>query len=147
MVHFIRSSLPKSNLFFGLRNRTTEVPKPEKARNIKENRHSDYFSTASKQQDVHLSSPRDNLFSFFYTSWDVGLRKYRLFGQSCTEQNRLLQLKNKNNRKQEIVPKGAYLLLFLSYKKNILCLAENTSLLLSFFEKCCFFVINMISLL
>lgn len=53
----------KNHRFLWLRNRTTDNRKCEKARNIKEKRTIEMFSTASKQQDVLLSSPRDNYLS------------------------------------------------------------------------------------
>ena len=50
----------KNHRFPWLRNRTTDNRKCEKARNIKEKRTIEMFNTVSKQQDAHLSSPRDN---------------------------------------------------------------------------------------
>lgn len=47
----------KNHRFLWLRNRTTDNRKCEKARNIKEKRTIEMFSTVSKAQDVHLSSP------------------------------------------------------------------------------------------
>ena len=46
----------KNHRFLWLRNRTTDNRKCEKARNIKEKRTIEMFSTASKRQDVLLSS-------------------------------------------------------------------------------------------
>ena len=51
----------KNHRFLWLRNRTTDNRKCEKARNIKEKRTIEMFSTVSKQLVEHLSSPRDNL--------------------------------------------------------------------------------------
>lgn len=53
----------KNHRFPWLRNRTTDNRKCEKARNIKEKRTIEMFSTVSKQREEHLSSPRDNRFS------------------------------------------------------------------------------------
>ena len=50
----------KNHRFPWLRNRTTDNRKCEKARNIKEKRTIEMFSTASKPLVVHLSSPRDS---------------------------------------------------------------------------------------
>ena len=51
----------KNNRFLWLRNRTTNNRKCEKARNIKEKRTIEMFSTASKPLVAHLSSASDNL--------------------------------------------------------------------------------------
>ena len=51
----------KNHRFLWLRNRTTDNRKCEKARNIKEKRTIEMFSTASKPPVAHLSSPRDKL--------------------------------------------------------------------------------------
>ena len=51
----------KNHRFLWLRNRTTDNRKCEKARNIKEKRTIEMFSTASKPPVAHLSSARDNL--------------------------------------------------------------------------------------
>ena len=50
----------KNHRFPWLRNRTTDNRKCEKARNIKEKRTIEMFSTVSKQLVAHLSSARDN---------------------------------------------------------------------------------------
>ena len=50
----------KNHRFLWLRNRTTDNRKCEKARNIKEKRTIEMFSTVSKQLDVLRSSQRDN---------------------------------------------------------------------------------------
>ena len=50
----------KNHRFLWLRNRTTDNRKCEKARNIKEKRTIEMFSTVSKQLVAHLSSQRDN---------------------------------------------------------------------------------------
>lgn len=51
----------KNHRFPWLRNRTTDNRKCEKARNIKEKRTIEMFSTVSKQLVVHRSFQRDNL--------------------------------------------------------------------------------------
>ena len=51
----------KNHRFLWLRNRTTDNRKCEKARNIKEKRTIEMFSTVSKQLDVHHSSQNVNL--------------------------------------------------------------------------------------
>lgn len=50
----------KNHRFLWLRNRTTNNRKCEKARNIKEKRTIEMFSTVSKQLVEHHSSQRDN---------------------------------------------------------------------------------------
>ena len=50
----------KNHRFLWLRNRTTNNRKCEKARNIKEKRTIEMFSTVSKQLDVHHSSQNVN---------------------------------------------------------------------------------------
>ena len=50
----------KNHRFLWLRNRTTDNRKCEKARNIKEKRTIEMFSTASKPLVALRSSPRDN---------------------------------------------------------------------------------------
>ena len=117
----------KNHRFLWLRNRTTDNRKCEKARNIKEKRTIEMFSTASKRRDVLLSSPRDNFHCFSVRLWTLFCRKLDAFGvvrvsQKCSvllrkEQVRSTQgtriaSENKSLMKQEIVPQGAYLLLF-----------------------------------
>ena len=53
----------KNHRFPWLRNRTTDNRKCEKARNIKEKRTIEMFSTVSKQLVAHLSSASDNFLS------------------------------------------------------------------------------------
>ena len=55
----------KNHRFLWLRNRTTDNRKCEKARNIKEKRTIEMFSTVSKQLVEHHSSQRDNLYESF----------------------------------------------------------------------------------
>ena len=50
----------KNHRFPWLRNRTTDNRKCEKARNIKEKRTIEMFSTVSRQLVAQASSPRDN---------------------------------------------------------------------------------------
>lgn len=50
----------KNHRFLWLRNRTTNNRKCEKARNIKEKRTIEMFSTVSKKQEERASSQRDN---------------------------------------------------------------------------------------
>ena len=50
----------KNHRFLWLRNRTTDNRKCEKARNIKEKRTIEMFSTASRLPVARLSSARDN---------------------------------------------------------------------------------------
>lgn len=54
----------KNHRFLWLRNRTTDNRKCEKARNIKEKRTIEMFSTASKQPVAHLSSASVNSSSY-----------------------------------------------------------------------------------
>lgn len=54
----------KNHRFLWLRNRTTNNRKCEKARNIKEKRTIEMFSTASKQLVARLSSPSANSLSY-----------------------------------------------------------------------------------
>ena len=51
----------KNHRFLWLRNRTTDNRKCEKARNIKEKRTIEMFSTVSRPLVARLSSPRDKL--------------------------------------------------------------------------------------
>ena len=53
----------KNHRFLWLRNRTTNNRKCEKARNIKEKRTIEMFSTVSKQLVAHLSSASADLFN------------------------------------------------------------------------------------
>jgi len=53
----------KNHRFLWLRNRTTDNRKCEKARNIKEKRTIEMFSTASKPLVAHLSSASADLFN------------------------------------------------------------------------------------
>ena len=55
----------KNHRFLWLRNRTTDNRKCEKARNIKEKRTIEMFSTVSKQLVVRLSSASADLSAFY----------------------------------------------------------------------------------
>ena len=125
----------KNHRFLWLRNRTTDNRKCEKARNIKEKRTIEMFNTASKplvalrsSASANLTYPRDNFHCFSVRLWTLFCRKLDAFGvvrvpQKCSillrkEQARSTQgtriaSENKSLMKQEIVPQGAYLLLFL----------------------------------
>lgn len=122
--------------------RITEKQKAGKARNIKEKQLKNSRSTASKQRDAHLSSPnanltypRDNFHCFSVRLWTLFCRKLDGFGvvrvpQKCSvllrkEQARSTQgtriaSENKSLMKQEIVPQGAYLLLFCAARLFLL---------------------------
>ena len=108
--------------------RITERWKTGKARNIKGKQLKNSRSTASKPLVALRSSPRDNFHCFSVRLWTLFCRKLDVFGvvrvpQKCSvllrkEQARSTQgtriaSENKNLMKQEIVPQGAYLLLFL----------------------------------
>ena len=125
----------KNHRFLWLRNRTTDNRKCEKARNIKEKRTIEMFNTASKplvalrsSASANLTYPRDNFHCFSVRLWTLFCRKLDAFGvvrvpQKCSILLRKEQAKstqgtriaseNKSLMKQEIVPQGAYLLLFL----------------------------------
>lgn len=60
----------KNHRFLWLRNRTTDNRKCEKARNIKEKRTIEMFSTVSRLHVVLHSSQRDNILQF-KTSYGV----------------------------------------------------------------------------
>ena len=125
----------KNHRFLWLRNRTTNNRKCEKARNIKEKRTIEMFNTVSKQLVALRSSPRDNFHCFSVRLWTLFCRKLDAFGvvrvsQKCSvllrkEQVRSTQgtriaSENKSLMKQEIVPQGAYLLLFCAARLFLL---------------------------
>ena len=66
----------KNHRFLWLRNRTTDNRKCEKARNIKEKRTIEMFSTVSKQLVALRSSARDN--QQVQNAWKA--RKFNVFG-------------------------------------------------------------------
>ena len=125
----------KNHRFPWLRNRTTDNRKCEKARNIKEKRTIEMFSTASKplvalrsSASANLTYPRDNFHCFSVRLWTLFCRKLDGFGvvrvprkwfvllrkeQARSTQGTRSASENKSLMKQEIVPQGAYLLLFL----------------------------------
>lgn len=125
----------KNHRFPWLRNRTTDNRKCEKARNIKKKRTIEMFSTASRPLVARLSSPRDNFHCFSVRLWTLFCRKWDVLGvvrvpQKCSvllrkEQARSTQgtriaSENKSLMKQEIVPQGAYLLLFCAARLFLL---------------------------
>ena len=132
----------KNHRFLWLRNRTTNNRKCEKARNIKEKRTIEMFSTVSKplvalrsSASANLTYPRDNFHCFSVRLWTLFCRKLGGFGvvrvpQKCSvllrkEQARSTQgtriaSENKSLMKQEIVPQGAYLLLFCAARLFLL---------------------------
>lgn len=125
----------KNHRFPWLRNRTTDNRKCEKARNIKEKRTIEMFNTVSKPLVALRSSPRDNFHCFSVRLWTLFCRKLDAFGvvrvpQKCSvllrkEQARSTQgtriaSENKSLMKQEIVPQGAYLLLFCAARLFLL---------------------------
>lgn len=125
----------KNHRFPWLRNRTTDNRKCEKAHNIKEKCTIEMFSTVSKPLVALRSSPRDNFHCFSVRLWTLFCRKLDAFGvvrvpQKCSvllrkEQARSTQgtriaSENKSLMKQEIVPQGAYLLLFCAARLFLL---------------------------
>lgn len=74
----------KNHRFLWLRNRTTDNRKCEKARNIKEKRTIEMFSTVSKQLVELLSSQKDNQIYIAYQlrSFDFGVSFCADFGSS-----------------------------------------------------------------
>jgi hypothetical protein len=125
----------KKGRFLWSAHRITERQKAGKARNIKEKRQSKNFNTVSKQLVALRSSPRDNFHCFSVRLWTLFCRKLDGFGvvrvpQKCSvllrkEQARSTQgtriaSENKSLMKQEIVPQGAYLLLFCAARLFLL---------------------------
>ena len=117
----------KKGRFLWSAHRITKKQKAGKARNIKEKQLKNSRSTVSKQLVALRSSPRDNFHCFSVRLWTLFCRKLDGFGvvrvpQKCSvllrkEQARSTQgtriaSENKSLMKQEIVPQGAYLLLF-----------------------------------
>ena len=125
----------KKGRFLWSAHRITEKQKAGKARNIKEKQLKNSRSTVSRQPvalrssaSANLTYPRDNFHCFSVRLWTLFCRKLDAFGvvrvpQKCSvllrkEQARSTQgtriaSENKSLMKQEIVPQGAYLLLFL----------------------------------
>ena len=117
----------KKGRFLWSAHRITERQKAGKARSIKGKQLKNSRNTVSKPLVAHLSSPRDNFHCFSVHLWTLFCRKLDGFGvvrvpQKCSallrkEQARSTQgtriaSENKSLMKQEIVPQGAYLLLF-----------------------------------
>ena len=115
--------------------RITEKQKAGKARNIKEKQLKNSRRSVSKQLVALRSSPRDNFHCFSVRLWTLFCRKLDGFGvvrvpQKCSvllrkEQARSTQgtriaSENKSLMKQEIVPQGAYLLLFCAARLFLL---------------------------
>ena len=125
----------KKGRFLWSAHRITEKQKAGKARNIKEKQLKNSRSTVSKQLVALRSSPRDNFHCFSVRLWTLFCRKLDGFGvvrvpQKCSvllrkEQARSTQgtriaSENKSLMKQEIVPQGAYLLLFCATRLFLL---------------------------
>ena len=132
----------KKGRFLWSAHRITKKQKAGKARNIKEKQLKNSRNTASKPLVAHLSSasanltyPRDNFHCFSVRLWTLFCRKLDGFGvvrvpQKCSvllrkEQARSTQgtriaSENKSLMKQEIVPQGAYLLLFCAARLFLL---------------------------
>ena len=117
----------KKGRFLWSAHRITERQKAGKARSIKEKQLKNSRNTVSKPPVALRSSPRDNFHCFSVRLWTLFCRKLDGFGvvrvpQKCSvllrrEQARSTQgtriaSENKSLMKQEIVPQGAYLLLF-----------------------------------
>ena len=115
--------------------RITERQKAGKSRSIKGKQLKNSRSTVSKQLVALRSSPRDNFHCFSVRLWTLFCRKLDGFGvvrvpQKCSvllrkEQARSTQgtriaSENKSLMKQEIVPQGAYLLLFCAARLFLL---------------------------
>ena len=118
----------KKGRFLWSAHRITEKQKAGKAGNIKEKQLKNSRNTASKLLVVHRSSASDSFHCFSVRLWTLFCRKLGGFGvvrvpQKCSvllrkEQARSTQgtriaSEDKSLMKQEIVPQGAYLLLFL----------------------------------
>jgi hypothetical protein len=135
MVRFIRLLLNEKGRFLWSAHRITERQKAGKARSIKGKQLKNSRSTVSKQLVALRSSPRDNFHCFSVRLWTLFCRKLDGFGvvrvpQKCSvllrkEQARSTQgtriaSENKSLMKQEIVPQGAYLLLFCAARLFLL---------------------------
>ena len=135
MVRFISLSLNEKGDFLWSAYRITEKQKAGKARNIKEKQLKNSRSTASKPPVVLPSSASDNFHCFSVRLWTLFCRKLGGFGvvrvpQKCSvllrkEQARSTQgtriaSEDKSLMKQEIVPQGAYLLLFCAARLFLL---------------------------
>ena len=125
----------KKGCFLWSAHRITEKQKAGKARNIKGKQLKNSRNTVSKPLVALRSSPRDNFHCFSVRLWTLFCRKLDGFGvvrvpQKCSvllrkEQARSTQgtriaSENKSLMKQEIVPQGAYLLLFCAARLFLL---------------------------
>ena len=125
----------KKGRFLWSAHRITKKQKAGKARNIKEKQLKNSRNTASKPLVALRSSPRDNFHCFSVRLWTLFCRKLDVLGvvrvsQKCSvllrkEQARSTQgtriaSENKSLMKQEIVPQGAYLLLFCAARLFLL---------------------------
>ena len=132
----------KKGRFLWSAHRITERQKAGKARNIKGKQLKNSRSTASKPQDVRLSSPsanltypRDDFHCFSVRLWTLFCRKLDGFGvvrvprkwsillrkeQARSTQGTRIASESKSLMKQEIVPQGAYLLLFCAARLFLL---------------------------
>lgn len=84
----------KNHRFLWLRNRTTDNRKCEKARNIKEKRTIEMFSTASKLLVAHRSSASADYQYYLRTFQNAS----QLFAQLCAENRKCLKPWNAANR-------------------------------------------------
>ena len=132
----------KKDRFLWSAHRITERQKAGKARSIKGKQLKNSRSTASRppvarrsSPSANLTYPRDNFHCFSVRLWTLFCRKLDGFGvvrvpQKCSvllrkEQARSTQgtriaSENKSLMKQEIVPQGAYLLLFCAARLFLL---------------------------
>lgn len=125
----------KKGRFLWSAHRITKKQKAGKARNIKEKQLKNSRNTASRLPVALPSSQRDNFHCFSVRLWTLFCRKLDAFGvvrvsQKCSvllrkEQARSTQgtriaSENKSLMKQEIVPQGAYLLLFCAARLFLL---------------------------
>ena len=132
----------KKRYFSWLPHRITERQSAKKARNIKGNRLRNSRNTASKppvalpsSASANLTYPRDNFHCFSVRLWTLFCRKLDGFGvvrvprkysvllrkeQARSTQGTRIASENKSLMKQEIVPQGAYLLLFCAARLFLL---------------------------
>ena len=125
----------KKGRFLWSAHRITERQKAGKARSIKEKQLKNSRSPVSKppvalrsSASANLTYPRDNFHCFSVRLWTLFCRKLDGFGvvrvprkcsvllrkeQARSTQGTRIASENKSLMKQEIVPQGAYLLLFL----------------------------------
>ena len=85
----------KNHRFLWLRNRTTDNRKCEKARNIKEKRTIEMFSTVSKQLVELLSSQRDNYKEYQKNIKTLGNPVFsRVFFMSACGERKYINIEN-----------------------------------------------------